>query len=194
MTAQQPLFAHAWTFRGRQGTSSARFSEDRRYRYELRRTWNPDLRPLVVIACNPSKADEGLRDDNTTRRLYAFADAWGLGSVILANAYALCSTDPKALRAAVKTGADPIGPENDETIRRLLEQHRGDRLLLAWGGNAKLLDRGTRVASMALAIHGRPETFGLTKDGHPVHPLYLPDASVPHLYADLVRRRAEAPR
>jgi len=192
MNATLPLFgAEPWTWRGRRGTSSARFSDDRRYRYELRRTWDASLRPLLVIACNPSVAGES-KDDSTCRRLYAFAASWGLGGVVLANAYALCSTDPKALRAAVKRGESPVGEDNDATIRRLLEAHRDDRLLLAWGGNAKLLDRGQAVARMALEIHGRPECFGLTADGHPSHVLYLPDASVPHLYADLVERRARA--
>jgi len=193
MNATLPLFGQIpWSFRGKPGTSSARFSDDRRYRYELRRTWDASLRPLLVIACNPSTSDEGSRTDPTTKRLLSFASAWGLGGLLLLNCYALCSTDPKALRASVKRGESPIGPDNDATLRRLLESHKDDRLLLAWGGNAKLLDRGQAVARMALEIHGRPECFGLTSDGHPSHPLYLPDASVPHLYADLVRRRAEA--
>lgn len=190
MTIQQPLFAESWRWKGLVGTSSARFSEDRRYRYELRRTWSPALRPLIVIACNPSIATD-TRDDPTCRRLYAFADRWGLGGVYLLNAFALCSTDPKALKAAVKLGVDPVGPDNDATIRSVLERHREDKLLLAWGGNAKLNDRGRDVGAMALSIHGRPECFGLTEDGHPVHPLYQPDVSIPHLYASLITERAQ---
>lgn len=188
---QQSLFGQTWRFRGRDGVSSARFSDDRMYRYELRRTWDATKRPLVVIACNPSTAAEE-QDDPTCRRLYAFADAWGLGGILLLNAFALCSTDPRGLRASMKAGGDPVGPENDATLRRLLEEHRGDRLLLAWGGNARLMDRGRAVATLAMSVHGRPECFGLTRGGEPVHCLYLPDASVPHLLADLVRRRAEA--
>lgn len=191
--AQQPLFPNAWRYKGREGTSSARFSEDRVYRYELRRMWDPARRPLVVIACNPSVAGEH-RDDPTCRRLYSFADRWGLGGVVLLNAFALCSTDPRALRRSAKAGKSPIGPENDATIRSVLEQHKGDKLLLAWGVNGTLLNRGRDVAAMALSIHGRPECFGLTDNGQPWHPLYLPDVSIPHLFTDLIKQRAEASR
>lgn len=187
---QQPLFQDAWSWRHLIGTASAVFSDDRVYRYELRRTWDPTLRPLVVIALNPSKADEGRRDDNTCRRLFSFAHRWGQGGVILLNAFALCSTDPGALRLAVKSGRDPIGADNNATIRRVLEHHKTDKLLLAWGGNARLLDRGRDVAAMAMSIHGRPECFGLTDNGHPFHCLYLPDVSIPHRYSDLIRDRA----
>ncbi len=192
MSQQQPLFgATPWTWRGRPGTSSARFSEDRRYRYELRRTWDASKRPLVVVACNPSKAAES-KDDPTCRRLYSFASAWGLGGIVLLNAFAFCATDPKDLRLAAKQGVDVVGAENEETLRRVLETHKDDRLLLAWGGNAKLLGRGRITAALVLEAHGRPECFGLTADGYPSHPLYLPDESVPHLFTALVRRRAEA--
>ncbi len=180
-----------WRWRGHEGTSSARFSPCMRYRYELRRTWKPELRPLVAICCNPSVATE-LVEDNTVRRLLGFADRWGFGGLVLANAFALRSTDPKALRASLAAGVDPIGSENDASIRSILESHRSDKLILGWGGNARLLDRGRNVAAMALTIHGRPECFGLTKDGQPVHPLYLPDVSVPHLFAQLIAERASS--
>lgn len=189
---QQPLFSGGvpWRFRGRVGTSSARFSEDRRYRYELRRTWEPSRPTLLALLLNPSKSDEGSVDDATTKRLLSFADAWGCGSLVLANIFALMSTDPRALKLATKAGVDCIGPENEATIERLLTTHAGDRLLLGWGVHGSHLGRGRAVAAKALALHPRPECFALTQGGEPYHPLMLPDASVAHSYADLVRRRA----
>ncbi len=192
MTTQQSLFVPQWSFRGRKGKASARFSEDRKYRYELRRSWDDTLRPLVVVCCNPSIADEGTTDDPTCRRLYSFAAHWGFGGVRLFNIFALCSTDPKALRDSVKRGASPIGQDNDHTIRAALEEHREDKLLIAWGTHGQLLDRGRDVAAMALSIHGRPECFALTKNGQPWHPLYVPDVSVPHLFSQLVTQRASS--
>lgn len=193
MSEQQQLFANAWRFRGLTGTCGARFSECRRYRYELHRTWRKGLKPLVAICCNPSTATENV-DDPTVRRLLGFANRWGFGSLVLANIFAFRSTDPKVIRVMVKKGEDPIGSENDEAIRELLERHKEDKLLIAWGGPGSLLARGRNVASLALRIHGRPECFGLTKNGQPWHPLYLPDVIVPHLYTDLIRDRAEASR
>lgn len=186
MTAQQPLFRPTWHWRGLRGPSYARFSPcpehgpdcecpQATYRYELRRTWDASKRPLVVIACNPSVAGS-LRDDNTCRLLYGRANRMGLGGVRLFNAFALRSTDPKALVAAVKAGCSPIGPESDDLIAAALEEHRGDRLPLAWGGDATLLDRGRAVADMAYRIHGHPECLGVTATGEPRHPLRIPTA------------------
>lgn len=191
MTAQQPLFPTAWRWKGREGTSSARFSPCERYRYELRRTWRPDLRPMVVVALNPSTGT-ALVEDPTIRRLLSFADRWGFGGLILLNLFAFRSTNPKALRSMVRSGQDPVGPDNDDAIRSVFRAHRQDKLLLAWGGHGDLIDRARRVTAMAMAEHGRPECFGLTKNGQPSHCLYLPDASVPHLLEQLVAERAQA--
>lgn len=181
-----PLFRAEWAWRGLRGPSSARFSPCPEhgpdcecplatYRYELRRTWDAGKRPLVVVACNPSVATS-LRDDNTCRLLYGRANRMGLGGVRLFNIFALRSTDPKALYAAVKAGRSPIGPENDAILAAALEEHRDDRLLLAWGGDATLLDRGRTVAEMAFRIHGNPECLGVTTTGEPRHPLRIPTA------------------
>ncbi len=190
-SAQAQLFPTVWRWRGHEGTSSAKFSPCMRYRYELRRTWNAGRPPLIVCALNPSTATE-LVEDPTVRRLLAFADRWTCGSLILLNIFALRSTDPKALRATIKAGGDPEGPDNTDTIRAVFRDHKADKLLLAWGGHGTLQDRGREIASVAMVEHGRPECFGLTKNGQPSHALYLPDASVPHLYEQLIRERASS--
>jgi hypothetical protein len=188
VTAQQTLFAAdslKWRWRGLEGTSSARFSPCERYRYELRRTWDATRRPMVAICCNPSVAT-ALVDDATCRRLYDFGDRWGHGGLILLNAFALRSTDPRALRAEVRAGRDPVGEDNDMVIRDVLAAYRSDRLLLAWGGDARLNDRGRRLAAMALEIHGSPVCLGLTAGGEPRHPLYVPRAMPPLDYSATV--------
>lgn len=188
MTTQQPLVPLTWRWRGREGTASARFSPCKRYRYELRRTWDASRPPLVACCLNPSTATD-LVEDPTVRRLLAFADRWTLGSLILLNIFALRSTDPKALRVTEKDGGDPIGEENDATIRSVLRQHKADKLILAWGGHGAFMDRGRAVASMALLEHGRPECFGLTKNGHPRHPLYVPEITIPVLFGQAITDR-----
>ena len=94
--------------------SDAVLSEDRVYRYALWRIWNED-RPLVMfVGLNPSTADE-TNDDPTLRRCMGFAESWGYGGVIMANIFAYRATDPKIMK---QTEA-PIGPENDEWLRKL---------------------------------------------------------------------------
>lgn len=189
MTTQCSLFPVRWSYKGREGTSSAHFSDCKRYRYELRRTWDASLRPAVFCCLNPSTATE-LVEDPSVRRMLSFADRWGLGALILLNLFAFRSTDPKALRSMIRAGEDPIGQDNDDTIRSIFRQHRDDRLILAWGGHGGLIDRGLRVASMALVEHGNPECFGLTKDGEPRHPLFVPDITIPCSYRALRDERA----
>jgi hypothetical protein len=189
MTVQQPLFTPVWRYKGREGTSSARFSPCKRYRYELRRTWDTSLRPLVACCLNPSTATD-LVEDPTVRRLLGFADRWGHGGIILLNIFSFRSTDPKALKSLIKAGEDPVGEENTENIHTVFREYRRDRLLLAWGGHGGLLDRGRDIAGLAMREHGHPECFGLTNNGQPRHPLYIPDVSAPHSFQQLVTERA----
>lgn len=164
----QVFHLRAWSYRDMRGASSATFSPDGAYRYDLRRTWDPAARPLVAIGLNPSTAD-AFKEDNTIRRFIGFASSWGCGGLVMLNAFALRSTDPRALY----TADDAVGPENDRTLERVLRNHRSCRLVLAWGHHGALDDRGKAVADLALRVHGKPECFGRTANGHPKHPLYL---------------------
>jgi hypothetical protein len=153
------------------GTSSgARFSEDRLYRYLL---WRPGARPVTFVMLNPSTADE-MKDDPTIRRCRGYSRYWGYDGVIIANAFAYRSTDPKALYEL----EDPIGPENDAYILRAALIAVGP-IVCAWGAHGKLHDRGVAVAQLLRAAGHRPQCFGLTKGSkrarpQPWHPLYLP--------------------
>lgn len=64
------------------------FSPDRRYRTELRRTWDPEAPWVLFIGLNPSKA--GAVDDDATVRLWrGFARRWGYGGFVAVNVYEL---------------------------------------------------------------------------------------------------------
>lgn len=130
---------------------------------------------------NPSTADQHA-DDPTIRRILGFADDWGFGTLVMLNAFALRSTDPKALASMVARRRDPVGPDNDATIERVLTEHRRDKLVIGWGAHGTLLARGRDLAARALALHGRPECFGLTASGQPRHPLYLAATTLPERY------------
>ncbi|MDB4935170.1 MAG: hypothetical protein JWP87_2142 [Labilithrix sp.] len=171
-----------WRFRDHDGVSSATFSPCGQFRYELRRVWKPKARAMVFVGLNPSTADEST-DDPTIRRILGFADDWGFGTLVMLNAFAYRSTDPKALHTRASCSREVIGPENDPTMRRTFETHRRDKLVIGWGAHGILLERGRDVASIALSVHSRPECFGLTQNGQPKHPLYLAASTKAQRYA-----------
>jgi hypothetical protein len=142
-------------------------SADGIYRYELGRTWDESLPPMTFVMLNPSTADAEL-DDPTIRRCIGFAKREGAGGILVANLYAFRATDPKVMLRAV----DPVGSENDMTILRLVSYAlmRGGRVVVAWGANADARRvRHVRKLLYPLALH----CLGVTKDGHPKHPLYI---------------------
>lgn len=144
--------------------SGATFSPCRTYRYMLWRVWDETLPRVMFVALNPSTADETVNDP-TIRREIGFAKAWGFGGLYKGNVFGYRSTDPKALATAL----DPVGPDNDATIREYAA--RCSLRIAAWGADKSVTP--VRVAAM-LAILGECYCLGTTRDGHPKHPLYLP--------------------
>lgn len=155
---------------------TAVFSECGTYRYQLTRTFDGGTIafPLVVVMLNPSTADATV-DDPTIRRVSGFARAWGHRGMLVLNLFALRSTDPSALR----TDADPVGPENDETLRLALEAARNvdAPVLAAWGAHGNLRGRAFRVRHMVEGV--RWICLGFTKARDPRHPLYVPASATP---------------
>lgn len=158
------------------GESSARFSECRQYRYELRRIW--DDGPLVnFIMLNPSTADE-VANDPTVERQCRRVRRWGKGhgGIIVTNIFAWRSTDPDALY----TLEDPIGPENDTHI--VEAAHESQIVICAWGGtHGGLHGRGEAVRKR-LSIFTTLHYLKMCDNGHPGHPLYLPYSLKPQVW------------
>lgn len=150
----------------------ATFSDDRMYRYELWREWEPTRPAFVVIGLNPSTADEN-NDDPTIRRCMGFARRFDCGQLVMLNLYAFRATSPKDMLAAV----DPVGPRTDEILRWHAERERTQYTVAAWGANATL-ERAAVVAEMFPTLH----CFGVNANGSPKHPLYLPLMSVLNPY------------
>lgn len=134
-----------------------------RYRYSLRRTWRQQHGYLLWIMLNPSTAD-ALKDDATIRKCMGFARRWGYGSIAVANLYAYRATHPVEL----ETAADPVGPDNDEWIRRLARDATG--ICAGWGGSgpARLKERVMRVVELLPPVE--VACIGRTRGGHPRHP------------------------
>ncbi|SFR14278.1 DUF1643 domain-containing protein [Poseidonocella sedimentorum] len=146
--------------------STAVYSPCERYRYSLTRIWDPAGRRALFVMLNPSTATE-VQNDPTVERCERRARALGFGSFTVTNIFAWRDTDPRAMRAA----ADPVGPDNDAAI--LAACAEADQIIAAWGTHGAHLGRGPAVAAL-LAGHGAPvHHLGLTRDGHPKHPLYI---------------------
>ena len=146
-------------------TNDAGFSDDRRYRYWLTRGWAPG-RWVNFICLNPSTADAS-NDDATVRRLRAFAQSWGYGGFWLTNIYAFRATNPSVLKREL----NPVGVANDEWLRHVMRST--DLVVCAWGAHVEA-GRERRVRAMLNLFARGVQCFGLTKGGHPKHPLYLP--------------------
>lgn len=160
---------------------AATFSPDRAYRYTLSRHW-ADGPAFVVIGLNPSTADEQ-HDDPTIRRCIGFAKREGCGRLAMLNLFALCSTDP----AALYTAPDPVGPDNDNAIRRECATE-GAVVVAAWGAHGERWPGRVQKVLPLIWHHTVLRCFGVTKAGHPKHPLYLRSD------APLVNLRAEQER
>jgi len=156
--------------------STAVYLDCERYRYALTRTWDTAGTRVLFVMLNPSKATE-VQNDPTVERCERRARALGFGAFQVTNIFAWRDTDPQMMRKAV----DPIGPDNDEMIRDGAAW--ADQIIAAWGTHGAHLDRGVTMARLLGGI-GKPLlTLGLTKDGHPTHPLYISYARKPTLWS-----------
>jgi len=151
--------------------SGARFSEDRKYRYALWRSWDEEKGHCMFIGLNPSTADETL-DDPTVRRCIGFAKRWDYGGIYMLNIFALRSTDPKVL----KDHLDPIGPNNMESLK--MYHSAAWKTVACWGNHGKLNGMDGIVKDALRNMW----CFGLTGEYQPKHPLYLKGDSKLTLY------------
>ena len=155
--------------------SEALYSSCERYRYMLTRTWDTLGRKALFIMLNPSTATE-LQNDPTVERCERRARALGFGAFRVTNIFAWRDTDPRKMRAAV----DPIGPENDRTVIQSCVW--ADQIIAAWGTHGSHKNRGAEIAVL-LHDSGLPIFhLGLTKGGHPKHPLYIAYSQQPEIW------------
>lgn len=146
--------------------TGAVFSPCMRYRTKLWRVWEASKPLVLFLLLNPSTADE-VRNDPTVERCQRRAVAMGFGGMMVANIFALRSTDPGELYCAV----DPVGPGNDEAILDCAS--RAGLVVCGWGKHGALQGRGPQVLAL-LRRHGVvPTALQRNADGSPKHPLYV---------------------
>ena len=152
--------------------STAVYSDCERYRYSLTRIWDENGRRVNFVMLNPSTATE-VQNDPTVERCERRARTLGFGSFAVTNIFAWRDTDPRAMRSA----DDPIGPANNTAIlERATWAHQ---VIAAWGTHGAHLGRGADVATMLEGLKCPLFHLGLSKAGHPKHPLYLPYTQEP---------------
>jgi hypothetical protein len=138
-----------------------------KYRYLLRRRVGRSHRVATIIMLNPSTAD-AVKDDPTIRRCMGFARLWGCSRLQIVNLFALRSRDPEAIQQA----ADPVGPENEDHIRRAIETACRGPIVCAWGVRGSYRDRDLAMLRMLRQLGVRPLAIAVTRGGYPRHPLY----------------------
>ena len=160
----------------------------RSYRYLLTRPVVPDSADdpqapartpgaaVAFVMLNPSTATAD-KDDPTIAKCRRFARQWGFEHLLIANAYAWRSTDPKAMLRAAARGEDIIGALNDRMISAVAAC--AEMVVCAWGANITH-DRAARVHGLIPAPRRR--ALRLTKGRQPYHPLYLPESLRPGLW------------
>lgn len=146
--------------------SVAVYSDCEAYRYSLTRVWEKAGRRALFIMLNPSTATE-MQNDPTVERCERRARALHFGAFRVLNIFAYRATDPRDMRRA----DDPVGPGNDAAIAQGLSW--ADQVICAWGTHGEHLNRGPHVEAMLRKAGGSLYHLGLSKAGHPKHPLYI---------------------
>lgn len=155
--------------------SEATYSDCERYRYALTRIWEPKGRKVLFLMLNPSTATE-VQNDPTVERCERRARTLGFGAFRVCNIFAFRATDPRNMRAA----KDPVGPANDAAILEAIIW--ADDVVAGWGNHGDHLARGTAVQALLKAQSKSPKHLGLTKSGHPKHPLYIAYTTQPEAW------------
>lgn len=146
--------------------SVAIYSDCENYRYSLTRTWDEAGKRVLFVMLNPSTATE-LQNDPTVERCERRARALGYGAFCVCNIFAYRATDPKVMRAQ----SDPKGPANDAAIIEAAQW--ADDIVCAWGTHGEHLQRGPEMKDILRAQPKPLSHLGLSKAGHPKHPLYI---------------------
>jgi hypothetical protein len=159
----------------RTGYRQAAYSQDQRYRYLLKITWNPLLPPYMLTGLNPSTATEAVNDP-TIVRCIQFGKDWSYGSLFMTNLSAFRATLPRDMLAA----EDRIGPHNTLEALTSIAHYCGSRVVVAWGTHAAKLGDWPRDLCAGLQAAGVDLlAFGINQNGTPKHPLYVPAITKP---------------
>ena len=136
----------------------AKFSIDKKHRYELSRHWDLSKSDILFIMLNPSIANEDI-DDPTIKRLISFTREFKYDGFFVANLYTYITPYSKTLDTSI--GLTKL---NLKTIKNLV--NKVDEVIYAWGNSIKEPQELKNLVK-------NPKCFGKNLNGTPKHPLYL---------------------
>ena len=136
----------------------AKFSIDKKHRYELSRHWDLSKSDILFIMLNPSIANEDI-DDPTIKRLISFTREFNHGGFFVANLFTYITPYSKTLDTSI--GLTKL---NLKTIKNLV--NKVDGVIYAWGNSIKEPQELKNLVK-------NPKCFGKNLNGTPKHPLYL---------------------
>ncbi len=140
----------------------AEISSDGIYRYWLSRIWFPHKPYVCFVGLNPSIADADI-DDPTIKKCVRYSLLWHYGGLVMVNLFAYRATKPRKMM----TATSPVGPLNDEFIKRFSKD--AGLTIMAWGNNGSHKNRNSEV----IPLLTEPYYLVLTNKEHPHHPLFL---------------------
>lgn len=146
--------------------TGATFSNDRKQRFVLWRTWDESRLKVMVIGLNPSTANES-DNDATIKSAIGIAKFNGYGGLIMVNLFSYISTEPRNLNFLRLDS--PVMRENLECINAMEAEWNPD-ILFAWGNFAQAK---TEVGENMVNNYGHKALcYAQLKDGSPRHLLY----------------------
>ena len=140
----------------------AKFSKDKKHRYELSRHWDLSKSDILFIMLNPSIANENI-DDPTIKRLINFTKKFNYGGFFVANLFTYITPYSKTLDTS--SGLTKL---NLKTIKNFV--NKAEEVVYAWGNSMKEPEELKNLVE-------NPKCFGRNLNGTPKHPLYLPSNS-----------------
>ena len=144
--------------------------DDDNVRYALGK---PGSYNLVVVGLNPSTATSN-KPDPTIKRIEKIIEQENLDGWIMINLYPERTPNPDQLPEVPNNS---VAKKNIEVIRWINQNYHIGRIYVAWGTNIE--KRGYLVDECQHIVDSMdPDipwfTRGMTKYGHPKHPLYVP--------------------
>jgi len=100
------------------------------------------------------------------RRILGFTKELGIQRFVMLNLFALVSTNPQVMLKH----PDPVRQLNDHHIVKVCEAAAA--VVCCWGGHGMHLGRADSILELLTPF--KLNCLGVTNDGQPRHPLYLP--------------------
>ena len=149
--------------------SEAKFSEDEKHRYFLKKVWNPEGDIATVIMLNPTKKADAIRFDKSVMLMNNYFAEQIIneqpvyGGFIVVNLFSYRSKNEEVMKE--ETGYNErFDEKTDEWISRAVKQSKD--VYIAWGSN-KNRQRRINTVKNILKKHDIIEVYRLDSNNHP---------------------------